>query len=60
MDTETVKKVRYKGKTDPVMLSNGQIYDVVSVENGWYRVVDNEGEDYLYPPQLFEIIEGTQ
>ena len=24
---------------------------------GWYRIVDESGEDYLYPPQLFEVVE---
>lgn len=35
---------------------NGKIYDVISIENTWFRIVDEEGEDYLYPPELFEVI----
>lgn len=23
----------------------------------WYRIIDESGEDYLYPPQLFEVVE---
>ena len=38
-----------------------KLYDVISVEpfiNGnWYRIVDESGEDYLYPPSLFDIVE---
>ena len=26
--------------------------------NNWFRIIDESGEDYLYPPQLFEIVEG--
>ena len=34
----------------------GKIYKVLSVERGWYRIVDDTGEDYLYPAGNFEII----
>ena len=30
---------------------------VLSVEKNWYRIVDDSDDDYLYPPDLFEIIE---
>ena len=50
-------KVRYLGKTEFLMLTNNKVYDVISVEKGWYRVVDDSGEDYLYPPKYFEIVE---
>ncbi len=50
-------KVKYLGESDPLELINGKIYDVISVEKGWYRIVDETKEDYLYPPQAFEIVE---
>ena len=34
-----------------------KVYDVVSVEKGCYRIVDENGEDYLYFSELFEIVE---
>lgn len=37
----------------------GKIY-TVEVDNGephWYRIQDESGEDYLYPPDIFEVIE---
>lgn len=34
-----------------------KVYDVVSVEKGCYRIVDESGEDYLYFSELFEIVE---
>jgi hypothetical protein len=51
-------KVKYLGKTDRVSLINGKTYDVLSIEKQWYRIVDESHEDYLYPPELFEIIEA--
>lgn len=50
-------KVRYRGKTEPLVLTNGEVYEVLSVEKGWYRLNDDTGEDYLYPPAYFEVIE---
>ena len=50
-------KVRYKGKTEFLMLTNNKVYDVLSIEKGWYRIIDDSGEDYLYPAKYFEIIE---
>lgn len=39
------------------MLTHGKIYEVLSIEKDWYRVIDDTGEDYLYPPEDFVIIE---
>lgn len=60
-------KVRYTGKTDPIGLQNGKIYDVIEVSEhfGWYRIVTEFDDDdeldvppgYLYPPDDFEIME---
>ena len=50
-------KVKWLGKTENLMLTNGKTYDVLSVEKGWYRIVDDSQEDYLYPPERFEIVE---
>jgi len=37
-------------------LTIGKIYNVIAVENGFYRIIDDSGEDYLYPAGMFEII----
>lgn len=49
-------KIKYTGKTD-ASLSNGKEYEVLSVERKWFRIEDDTGEDYLYPPEDFEIVE---
>lgn len=51
-------KVKFLGKTDFLVLTHNKIYDVLSIEKNWYRLVDDSGDDYLYPPQQFEIVEG--
>lgn len=49
-------KVKYVGKSS-VSLTNGKIYDVISIENNCYRIVDDTDEDYLFLPDDFEITE---
>ncbi len=49
-------KVKYKGKSN-VSLTNGKIYDVISVEKNSYRIVDDTDDDYLFSPDDFEIVE---
>lgn len=48
-------KVKYIGESD-VSLTNGKEYEVIGIENGWYRIVDDTDEDYLYSPKSFEIV----
>lgn len=49
--------VRWKGKSRFLVLTYGKIYTVLSIEKEWYRLIDDSGEDYLYPPEMFEIVE---
>ena len=50
-------KVRWKGETEFLMLTHDKVYTVLGMEKGWYRLVADSGEDYLYPPENFEIVE---
>lgn len=37
-----------------------KVYEVLSIENGFYRIIDESGEDYLYPPEKFVLVEEIQ
>lgn len=50
-------RVRYIGNKDTVAIDRDKIYDVISVEKGWYRIMTELDEDYLFPPEMFEIVE---
>ena len=50
-------KVKYLGKVNTLALEKGKVYSVLSEERGWYRIMTELDEDYLFPPDLFEIIE---
>lgn len=52
-------KVRFNGISDPLSLLNGKEYEVKAIECGWYRIVDETGEDYLYPPESFDVLTRT-
>lgn len=49
-------RVRYLGETSSLELTHDKVYEVISIEKGWYRLVDDSGEDYLYPPDEFEVL----
>ena len=50
-------RVRCK-ETWGISLTSDAIYEVIGIEYGWYRIVDNTEEDYLYSPETFDIVEG--
>lgn len=37
----------------------GTEFDVIAVEDEFFRIVDGTGEDYLYPQELFEVTDET-
>ena len=49
-------KVRYIGGWDTIALQPGKIYEIMSIEKGWYRIMTDLDEDYLFPPKLFEAV----
>lgn len=50
-------KVKYIGNHDTLAFEKNKTYEVMSVEKGWYRIMTELDEDYLFPPDLFEIVE---
>lgn len=56
-----IKKIKDLNMPEPFAtdLIDGKTYEVLEItkKRKWYRIVDESGEDYLYPPQLFEIVE---
>ena len=50
-------KVKFLGKVNTPALEKGKVYSVLSIEHGWYRIMTELDEDYLFPPEQFEMIE---
>lgn len=52
-------KVKYLGGSfeSETSVIKGKVYECIGEEKGWLRIIDEEGEDYLYPKREFEVIE---
>ncbi len=42
---------------DYVDLSEGQPYFVIGIEADSYRILNDSGKPYLYPPKLFNVVD---
>lgn len=51
-------KVKYIGEKDTLAFNREKEYFVLSVEKGWYRILTDLDEDYLFPPCVFERVCG--
>ena len=49
-------KVRFLREDDPLALLHGKAYEARVLQKGWFGVVDETGEEYAYPPELFEVV----
>ena len=50
--------VRYKGRSDPFFCIKGKTYKKIAEEHGYWRIIDESGEDYLYWPDVFDVVES--
>ena len=50
------KKMDYLIKDNDIDLTPNKVYDVIEETECDYRIVDDSGEDYLYPKSFFEIL----
>lgn len=57
MKMNEILKVKYIGEDNPVSLRTGKQYSARVLKKGWYGIVDESGEEYAYPPEVFEIVE---
>ena len=54
-------KVKYIGsKSSPLSLINGRVYECLGIEQEWLRIIDETGEDYLYPPEIFQVLDDDE
>lgn len=41
-------------------LTSGQLYDVIGIEAGDLRIINNAGRPFLYPPDLFSLVNALE
>ncbi|NVP22801.1 hypothetical protein [Treponema phagedenis] len=51
-------KVVNKNKKD-IWFQDKEAYEVFAIEGKYYRIVDDSGEDYLYPKVFFDIVDDS-
>ena len=42
-----------------ISLVKGKIYEARDCGKGWFALIDESGEEFAYPPELFEVISAT-
>lgn len=52
-------KVKYLGYGESIF-KIGNVYEVLAIEDGWYRIMDENQEESLFPPRAFEIVDGEE
>ena len=50
-------KIKYIGAYNSPAIRRDKLYEVISVEKGWYRIMTELDDDYLVPPESFEVVE---
>jgi hypothetical protein len=40
-----------------ISLTIGKVYEVLAEEHGMYRIVDDTDDDYLFPIEMFRVID---
>ena len=49
-------QVKFVGESDPLCFIHGKIYTKIGESHGYWKVIDETGEDYLYDPDVFEVV----
>ena len=56
MKMNDIVTVKYVGPDSPIALRFGKEYSARVLQMGWFGIVDESGEEYAYPPDIFELI----
>ena len=59
MKVKVNEDARKRTNYGTIDLIEGKVYEVLEISEKlhFYKIVDETGEDYLYPPSLFDIVE---
>jgi hypothetical protein len=54
-------KVRFKpGHSKYLDLTPGNVYRVIGIEADHYRIMNDDGRPYLYPPKAFHVVDSKE
>ena len=52
-------RVKYIGRDTPA-IDKKKYHEVLSIEKGWYRIMTEFEDSYLFPPEVFKVVEGSE
>lgn len=55
-----IQFVNHTTETDYSDLTEGSVYEVIGIEANYFRILNDEGRPYLYPPELFMVVEAEE
>lgn len=55
-----VKYIGYRNGYKNLLFKRGRIYEVLVIEEGWYRIMNENKDECVLPPSLFEIVDGEE
>ena len=50
-------KIRCINDDKHVSIIKGKVYEVISSVPGFYSIIDESGDEYGFPAELFEVVE---
>lgn len=50
-------KIQFVHRENGEVVERGNVLDVLAIDGGWYRIVDDMGDECLLPPSMFEVVE---
>ena len=50
-------KVQFVYRENGEVVERGNVYDVLSTDEGWYRILTNDGVASYYPASVLEVVE---
>ena len=51
-------KVKYLGQDIIGALYHNEVYVVEEIQDGWFVINDEDGDNSMWPPEVFEVVEG--
>ena len=52
-------RVKYLGYGNDIF-KIGKVYEVLAIEDGWYRIMNENHDECVFPPKAFEVVDGEE
>ena len=49
-------KAQFVYRENGEIVERGNIVDVLAIDGGWYKIIDDMGQESLLPPYMFDVV----